>query len=548
MTTPALDLIRKLCADDGLPGWCTYDKGRRLMELVRDRKAKLCVELGVFGARSLCAMALGLRDQGFGQAHGIDPFTKAAALEGDNDKANDDWWGKLDYEDILRRARQGIEQSGLSAFVQLKRVTSHVAVADYADGSIDVLHQDSNHSEAVSVQEVKSWMPKLAAEGLWVFDDVNWPTTAAAQALLESSGFKRIEDHREKDAAWAVFQRATVSATASAPDTAASARPTVTSPARLTIAYMTFRERPSFEWFARSLARELRSMPDIDPATVQILVIDGRLWASGEARRQELRAAAAGLIQFEHHPPKPTMWQGPSRLTRSDFFAAANTRNTALALARGAHVAFVDDLSVLVPGWLKAHIHAADNRYVLAGTTCKHKNILVDESGTIVTYRSFPPGMDSRWGKVDDAVSPCPGAWLYGGTFSVPLDLALKVNGQDEIYDPIGGEDYDFGIRMERAGAVLRISRSGGTFEDEDGHHNQGVMLRQDKPWAGPDGPYVSNMLYHRLMREASRIDPLGNSFQLSELRARALTGQSFPEAPTSANYWSDGQPLAEMG
>ena len=44
----------------------------------------------------------------------------------------------------------------------------------------------------------------------------------------------------------------------------------------LTIAYLTFRARPLFGWFAASLAREVRSMPDYDPGDLQVLVIDGR--------------------------------------------------------------------------------------------------------------------------------------------------------------------------------------------------------------------------------------------------------------------------------
>jgi hypothetical protein len=127
----------------------------------------------------------------------------------------------------------------------------------------------------------------------------------------------------------------------------------------LTIAYLTFRSKPRFEWFVASLNREFRDMPSLDRASTQVMVIDGRYPRKLEAN-----------FTFEHHSPKPTVWQGPHRLTQRDYFAAANTRNTALALARGTHVAFVDDLSVLLPGWLKAHSHAAEHGYVLAGTTC----------------------------------------------------------------------------------------------------------------------------------------------------------------------------------
>jgi hypothetical protein len=308
----------------------------------------------------------------------------------------------------------------------------------------------------------------------------------------------------------------------------------------LTIGYLTFREHPRFEWFAASLEREFRSMPDLDRAAVQIIVVDGRRY------QRTLEAP----FPFEHHAPKPTVWQGPHRLTQRDYFCAANTRNTVFALAREKHVAFVDDLSVLLPGWLKAHVHAATNGYVLAGTTCKHKNIEVSPDGTIVRSDEFSPGTDSRLSAMvsDASLMRCNGGWLYGGTFSVPLEHALRVNGQDEICDTIGGEDYDFGERLGRAGSTIYITRACGTIECEDGHHIQAPMIRLDKPWPDPaEGPYSSNYLYRRLRREHARSWTIGNLFNLRDLRDRTLAGESFPVPDEPSTHWVDGQPISEM-
>lgn len=327
----------------------------------------------------------------------------------------------------------------------------------------------------------------------------------------------------------------------------------------LTIAYLTFRANPRFEWFAASLNRELRSVPDFDRSAMQVLVIDGKYPRKLEAD-----------FPLEHHAPKPTVWQGLHRLTQRDYFAAANTRNTAFALARHAHVAFVDDLSVLLPGWLRAHLLAAAGGYVLCGTTCKHKNIEVSPQGAVVRYDEFAPGTDSRIRQLpEETLVRCSGGWLYGGTFSVPLEHALRVNGQDEIHDTIGGEDYDFGERLERSGSSVFINRACGTFEDEDGHHTEAPMIRLDKPWppatiraprtfytgnwsapAEPDhvgdGPYSSNYLFNRLRRD-QRISTLGNAFDLRELRERVLAGESFPAPVGPDVHWVDGQPIAEM-
>lgn len=315
---------------------------------------------------------------------------------------------------------------------------------------------------------------------------------------------------------------------------------------KLTVAYLTFRQHPRFEWFARSLAREFRAMPDVSPDDVQVVVIDGRLWHDA-SRGQEMLDAAQGAIKFEHHPPKPSPWQGPHRQTSKDYFCAASCRNTAFAYARASHVAFVDDLSVLLPGWLKAHVHAALHGYVLCGTTCKMKSIKVSSEGEITSAVHFPPGQDSRLSKIGSGLQTCVGSWLFGGTFSVPLGLALAVNGQDEICDTIGGEDYDFGIRLERAGAVIRISKDCGTYEDEDGHHAEAPMVRLDKPVFGWEGPYSSNLLLNKLLRESARSWTIGNDFTLSDVRAKVLAGGEFSEPREGLKHWVDGQNLQDM-
>lgn len=317
---------------------------------------------------------------------------------------------------------------------------------------------------------------------------------------------------------------------------------------KLTIVYITFRLHPRFEWFAASLAREFRSMPDVDSKAIQIVVIDGRLWYD-EHRPQELLDAARGHIRFEHHPPKPSAWQGPYRQTNRNYFCAAAVRNTGLAYARGEHVIFVDDLSVLLPGWLKAHVYAATHKFVLAGTTCKQRNIVVSDDGQIVSYEVFNPGQDSRIPLIQSDFQVCSGQWLFGGTFSVPMWAALATNGQDEIYDTIGGEDYDWGMRLERAGTQIQISRSCGTFELETAHHDEVAMVRWDKPWPGQDGPYSSNFLLNRLRRETARTTTIGNTYSLRDMRRDVLEGDGrFPDVPTEPlRHWVDGKLLSEM-
>jgi hypothetical protein len=184
-----------------LPGWCSIEKAKRMAYL--SHGAALCVELGVFGARGLVAISLALKDQGFGRADGIDPYTPAAALEGTNDPKNDTWWSDLDYEAVARAAQEALYKLGLVPYARLVRMRSLDVVDFYGDGTIDLIHQDSNHSEKISTEEVARWAPKIRSGGWWVFDDTDWVSTQKAQRDLVALGFKEIEDH----GTWKVYRK-----------------------------------------------------------------------------------------------------------------------------------------------------------------------------------------------------------------------------------------------------------------------------------------------------------------------------------------------------
>lgn len=187
----------------GLPGWCSNGKGKRLAELARS--ANLAVEVGIFGGRSLTAIALSLKDSpnDFGRVDGIDPYTPAAALEGANHVDNDIWWGQLDYEAVARAAQEALYRLGLMPYARLVRMCSRDVVGFYGDGTVDLLHLDANHSEATSTEDVALWAPKIRPGGIWVFDDTDWESTQKAQRELVALGFFEIEDHVQ----WKVYQK-----------------------------------------------------------------------------------------------------------------------------------------------------------------------------------------------------------------------------------------------------------------------------------------------------------------------------------------------------
>lgn len=311
---------------------------------------------------------------------------------------------------------------------------------------------------------------------------------------------------------------------------------------RISIIYLTSRKQSCVEWFVDSLYQQLSEHIDTE---IQLVFVDTRLWYDGEARKQEFADAVNGRFDFVHTPPKDTVWQGPKRLTTQDYFCASSARNTGCMYAKHDYLLFVDDLSVLMPGWLTNALHAAANRYIVCGAYKKVKSLNI-ENGTVVSYDAFAGGIDSRWSMGSPyGIVPWTGSALYGCSFGCPTEGFLAVNGFDELLDGQAGEDYDFGIRIERAGYKVFYNRNMLTLESEELHGQLPVMKRIIKVKEG--SPDASVICLNRAVNETQRIRTMQEYYDLRSERERVLAGEqpTFIKAPE--HHWYDGQPLCEM-
>jgi len=191
-------------------GWCSIDKAQRLMKIVDDITPSLVVELGVFGGRSLLPLALAAKNNNLScKVIGIDSWSAQASLEGKNDKANDDWWASIDYEGMYKYTNDLMIKNGVSSVVELWKNKSRDVISKFKDESIDILHQDSNHSEETTCEEVELYWNKVRVGGMWIFDDTNWPTTKKAQQMLVNKNYKEIYESPVTDtsSSWKVFCR-----------------------------------------------------------------------------------------------------------------------------------------------------------------------------------------------------------------------------------------------------------------------------------------------------------------------------------------------------
>jgi hypothetical protein len=213
----------------------------------------------------------------------------------------------------------------------------------------------------------------------------------------------------------------------------------------LTIVYITCRREPMFQWFAETL---ISQYPD-GVVTDQIIFIDSFIHHE-EGRTEKLAKIVNGRFIYTHTPPKPSIWRGKYRKTKSNFFDASATRNTGIVLAENEHIVFVDDLSALADGWLNYHRKAAQDKIILCGAYDKVSDIVISNN-KIVSYNSsdFDNRGNNQIGNENLKIS---GGWIFGQNASFPLEFLERINGYDEFFARRGCEDCNLGIRLELAG------------------------------------------------------------------------------------------------
>lgn len=288
----------------------------------------------------------------------------------------------------------------------------------------------------------------------------------------------------------------------------------------LTIAYITARRDPKINWWFDSLRIQLT---DWEP---KLIVVD-------------LHQKSHAIMTDKHVPPKPNVWQGEHRLTKEDWFAPANARNTALCLCETEWIAYVDDLSVLMPEWLARVEAAMEGGYNVAGSYRKVQELLV-EGGKIKW--SIPFSDDSRLRLAKEDLGDCEGGWLYGCSCAFRVDDLLTVGGWPEYCDGMGSEDYCLGIALKNAGFPLKYDRKMMTLESEEDHHREPSLRRTDKGTS----PFDKS---HAALNIAKSSSYFANYYPggMRALRAEILSGKPFPVIQEPKHDWFDGMEIAQM-
>lgn len=313
----------------------------------------------------------------------------------------------------------------------------------------------------------------------------------------------------------------------------------------LTLAYITARKDCRIEWAFDAIAKQVRQ-------PLHIIVVDR--YAAAMARRDDIqakfehafRSGNGSMLEkrfgctIEHRLPKPSVWAGEYRLTKEDWFCAASVRNTALCLCVTSHIAYLDDLSCPLPGWLDAAYEAVAGGYISCGMYQKVRELVV-EDGIAKSYVEDPTGIDNRSVLTDKQITECTGSWLYGASLVAPLEAFLTINGwPEDLCDSMGSEDYCCGIALQNAGFHLKYDKRLFTLESQELHFVEPPMKRSDFGVSPLDKS-------HAALNIALASKRFPNSFDLRELRLRVLAGEPFPIQRTPENEWFTGTPLGEL-
>ena len=302
-------------------------------------------------------------------------------------------------------------------------------------------------------------------------------------------------------------------------------------PRSLTVGYVTSRREPEVTWFYDSLKRQLGKGDE-----VRIVLVD---FYAGERRLPQ-----PDFCECVTTEPKPTVWQGVHRLTKDNWWAASNARNTAICLCKSDWFACLDDRCVLMDGWLQAVKDAMIGHYAVCGTYQKRREMTVENG--VIRHSGIVIGEDSRadYVKKHGIATPfkCPGSWWFGCTTAVPLEWALQVNGYDEFCDGLGFEDVFFGMMLENRGYKVRFDPRMSMIEDRTPDKVGEPMVKRDKGPIGTENDKSHHQLYR--LREMKRAT---HAWDLRQIRADVLAGKPWPVPTEPAKDWFDGQPLSEM-
>ena len=285
----------------------------------------------------------------------------------------------------------------------------------------------------------------------------------------------------------------------------------------LTVCMTTSRPEPEFKWLYDSLKNQC------DINDVKILIIS--LHAP--------RTSNSVIVDHAIFPPKPNIWQGDYRLTKENWWAVSNARNTALCLCKTDWILFLDDRCVLQPGFMDAVREAMAGKYIMAGSYEKRQGMTVENGvikhgGIIQAHDPRSPyfgGQDHRIDVSAGKVVDCQGSWLFGCCLLMPLEWALAANGYPERCDSLSFEDCIFGVILQNNKFPMKFDPRAKIVEDRTPDKLGTPMKRSSKE----HHPNDKTDKAHTSLKWVATAIRSDNGYDIRALRDTIQKGGEFP-------------------
>lgn len=191
----------------GVWGWCSLNKAGCIIDCLEDifktKRSPVCVEVGVYGGKSVLPALLQLKRFHSGIFHAIDPWTNEEAVKG-YEELNYEFWKNINLDHVYDIFNFVVDNSQCREYVKIHRAASDEAPLIE---NIDYLYIDGQHTEQ-ALRDAEKYASQVNVDGYCIADDIvdGWSSDAAITKvpdLLNEMGF---EFYKKVDVAM-IFKR-----------------------------------------------------------------------------------------------------------------------------------------------------------------------------------------------------------------------------------------------------------------------------------------------------------------------------------------------------